>query len=62
MRTVEFRFLAQSRVDGYLKGRVIRANIANDKNISPEQLDLVDALVAAGVIEKTFNWDFITWR
>ena len=57
--TVEFRFLAQSRVDGYLKGRVIRANIANDKNISPEQLDLVDALVAAGVIEKTFNWDFI---
>ena len=58
-KTVEFRFLAQSRVDGYLKGRVIRANIANDKNISPEQLDLVDALVAAGVIEKTFNWDFI---
>ena len=57
--TVEFRFLAQSRVDGYLKGRVIRANIANDKNISPEQLDLVDVLVAAGVIEKTFNWDFI---
>ncbi|CUH82324.1 Phosphate transport system permease protein PstA [Tritonibacter multivorans] len=57
--TVEFRFLAQSRVDGYLKGRVIRANIANDKNISSEQLDLVDALVEAGVIAKTFNWDFI---
>jgi phosphate transport system permease protein len=57
--TVEFRFLAQSRVDGYLKGRVIRANIANDKNISPEQLDLVDALVASGVIVKTFNLDFI---
>ena len=57
--TIEFRFLAQSRVDGYLKGRVIRANIANDKNISSEQLDLVDALVEAGVIAKTFNWDFI---
>lgn len=58
-QTVEFRFLAQSRVDGYLKGRVSRETIENDKNISPEQLDLVDALVAAGVIEKTFNLDFI---
>ncbi len=58
-KTVEFRFLAQSRVDGYLKGRVTRESIENDKNISPEQLDLVDALVAAGVIEKSFNLDFI---
>ena len=58
-QTVEFRFLAQSRVDGYLKVRVSRENIENDKNISPAQLDLVDALVAAEVIEKTFNIDFI---
>ena len=49
--TVEFRFLAQSRVDGYLKGRVSRDSIANDKNISPAQLDLVDALIEAGVTE-----------
>jgi phosphate transport system permease protein len=58
-KTVEFRFLAQSRVDGYLKGRVTRESIEKDKNISPEQLDLVDALVAAGVIKKSFNLDFI---
>ncbi len=58
-KTVEFRFLAQSRVDGYLKGRVSRDSIANDKNISAAQLDLVDALVDAGVIAKTFNLDFI---
>lgn len=57
--TVEFRFLASSRVDGYLKGRVHRDSISKDKNISPEQLDLIDALVAAGVVEKTFNIDFI---
>ncbi|OIQ27798.1 MAG: phosphate ABC transporter, permease protein PstA [Alphaproteobacteria bacterium MedPE-SWcel] len=57
--TVEFRFLAQSRVDGYLKGRVSRDSIGNDKNISAGQLDLVDALVAAGVVEKTFNLAFI---
>lgn len=57
--TVEFRFLAQSRVDGYLKGRVSRDSIANDKNISAAQLDLVDALIEAGVVEKTFNLGFI---
>jgi len=57
--TVEFRFLASSRVDGYLKGRVHRDSIGNDKNISPEQLDLVDDLIAAGVVNKTFNIDFI---
>ncbi len=57
--TVTFRFLTNSRVDGYMKGRVSRASIANDKSISSEQLDLVDQLVAAGTIKKTFNIDFI---
>ena len=56
----EFEFLTNSRVDGYLKGRVTRESIANDKNISAEQLDLVDALIADGSIEKRFNLDFIT--
>jgi phosphate transport system permease protein len=56
----EFEFLTNSRVDGYLKGRVTRESIANDKNISAKQLDLVDALIADGSIEKRFNLDFIT--
>lgn len=56
----EFEFLTNSRVDGYLKGRVTRESIANDKNISAEQLDLVDAFIADGSIEKRFNLDFIT--
>ena len=58
--TVTVRFLASSRVDGYLKGRVSRESIARDKNIDAAHLDLVDALVAGGAIEKTFNWSFIT--
>ncbi len=58
--TVEFRLLASSRVDSYLKGRLARADVAEDKNISVEQLDLVDALRAAGVIAKGFNASFIT--
>ena len=58
--SVEFEFLTNSRVDGYMKGRVTRDSIANDKSISAEQLDLVDALVADGALEKRFNIDFIT--
>ncbi|MGH1577152.1 DUF3333 domain-containing protein, partial [Planktotalea sp.] len=58
-KTVEFTFLANSRVDGYLKGRVSRESIADDKSINAAQLDLVDALVSAGVIEKRFNLGFI---
>ncbi|WP_425046432.1 phosphate ABC transporter permease PstA [Primorskyibacter sp. S87] len=57
--TVTFRFLANSRVDGYLKGRVSRESIANDKSITPDQLDFVDQLVSAGVVSKSFNPDFI---
>lgn len=58
-KTVEFNLLASSRVDGYLKGRVTRESVARDKNISSEQLDLVDGLKKAGVLKKTFNLAFI---
>lgn len=58
--TVEFEFLASSRVDGYLKGRVSRDTIANDKNISVAQLDFVDQLIDNGSLEKRFNLAFIT--
>ncbi len=56
---VAFTFLANSRVDGYLKGRVTRESIANDKNISVAQLDFVDQLKEQGVVVKRFNPDFI---
>ncbi|AXI54817.1 phosphate ABC transporter, permease protein PstA [Sulfitobacter sp. JL08] len=59
-QTISFEFLASSRVDGYMKHRVSRDSIANDKNISPEQLDFVDQLVAAGSLNKRFNLAFIT--
>ncbi|WP_420011355.1 phosphate ABC transporter permease PstA [Tateyamaria sp.] len=58
--TVEFRILAASRVDGYLKDRVQREDVARDKNIDATHLDIVDALLPLGVVEKTFNMDFIT--
>jgi phosphate transport system permease protein len=59
-KTVEFRILASSRVDGYLKGRVTRDSVARDKSINAEHLDLADALREEGVLTKGFNWDFIT--
>ncbi|WP_299626267.1 phosphate ABC transporter permease PstA [uncultured Tateyamaria sp.] len=58
--TVTFRILAASRVDGYLKDRVKREDVERDKNIDAAHLDIVDALVPLGVIQKTFNLAFIT--
>ncbi|WP_425070211.1 phosphate ABC transporter permease PstA [Sagittula sp. S175] len=57
--TVDFRILASSRVDGYLKGRVFRADLERDKNIDAEHLDLVDAMQDAGLVAKEFNAAFI---
>ncbi len=57
--SVSFDFLVNARVDGYLKGRVTRESVADDKMISAEQLDAVDQLVAAGALVKRFNLDFI---
>jgi phosphate transport system permease protein len=57
--TVDFQLLASSRVDGYLKGRVTREALANDKNLSAAHLDLADELSDAGVVTKHFNWQFI---
>ncbi len=58
-RTVTFDVLAASRVDGYLKGRVTRESLADDKNLSPVHLDIVDHLVAKGLLDRRFNADFI---
>lgn len=58
--TVQFRLLASSRVDGYLKGRVSRESLARDKNLTPLHLDVVDQLKDAGVVAKRFNLGFIT--
>lgn len=58
--TVTFDFLASSRIDGYMKGRVTMQTAELDSNISPAQLRLADALGEAGALEKRFNWGFIT--
>jgi phosphate transport system permease protein len=58
-QTVEFRVLASSRVDGYLKGRVSRKSVARDKNINAEHLDLVDEFIILDIVRKSFNISFV---
>ncbi len=59
--TQTFEVLASGRVDGYYKGRVTMESASRDKNISPEQLMLADALKESGTLETRFNWNFIGW-
>ena len=58
-QTVHFDVLASGRVDGYLKGRVTREALAQDKNLDAAHLDIIDVLVAKGIVERRFNLDFI---
>ncbi len=57
---IAFQFLANSSIDGYLKGRVSREGLENNKNVSVEQLNFSDKLVEAGLLKKSFNIEFIT--
>ncbi|WP_343078964.1 phosphate ABC transporter permease PstA [Ostreiculturibacter nitratireducens] len=59
-QTIDLRVLVNGRIDGYFKGRVDREIAALDQNVSPEQLDLADALRDAGLMETVFNWAFLT--
>lgn len=59
-QTISLRVLAQGRVDGYFKGRVTMESAALDRNISPAQLEMADALRAAGIITLGYNWGFFT--
>ena len=57
---MEFKLLMNGRIDGYFKGRVTMESAALDGNISPEELQLAQALADVGVVDTTFNWAFLT--
>jgi phosphate transport system permease protein len=59
-QTVRYSLLAAGRIDGYYKGRVTMESAALDRNVSPQQLELADQFKAAGILEKKFNWDFLS--
>jgi phosphate transport system permease protein len=59
-QVVDVSVYATGRIDGYLKGRVTRETAERDTNVTPEQLDLADNLMAAGLLTLPFNWGFLT--
>ncbi len=59
---VEFELSAASRVNRYLDGELTRADITDSRFLEATDLDLVDAMVEAGIIQSAFNWNFITGK
>ncbi|MEM7721397.1 MAG: phosphate ABC transporter permease PstA [Pseudomonadota bacterium] len=59
-QTVDVEVLASGRIDGFFKGRVTYDSAERDANVTPAQLELAEALLAAEALETRFNWDFIT--
>ena len=60
--TVDFKLLAASNIDGYMKGRVTRESISRNPDITNEHLALTDTLIEAAVIKRSFNLHFIFGR
>ncbi len=58
--TVEFEFLTNARIDQYVKGNITRESSEGDVRLDPAQLNVTDELVRLGVIDRRFNWAFIT--
>jgi phosphate transport system permease protein len=59
-QTITLDAFAAGRIDGYLKGRVTMETAERDSNVTPEQLQLADRLVAAGILNTKFNTGFLT--
>ena len=59
-QTISVDAFTNGRVDGYIKGRVTRAQAERDSNVTVNQLDLADKLKEAGILASKFNWGFIT--
>ncbi|MEM9342716.1 MAG: phosphate ABC transporter permease PstA [Pseudomonadota bacterium] len=57
---VNFDLTAASRVDGYINGRVTRDTLVDSRFLQGSDLDLVDALIEAGIVKERFNWNFLT--
>ncbi len=59
-QTIPMTLWANARIDGYFKGRVTMESAVRDGNVSPEQLQLADALMEQGALSRPFNWQFLT--
>ncbi|WP_045390326.1 phosphate ABC transporter permease PstA [Falsirhodobacter sp. alg1] len=57
---VDIDALAHGRIDGYFKGRVTMQSAERDGNITPQRLQLAQAMTDNGLMAIRFNWGFVT--
>ncbi len=57
---VQFQLPAASRVERYLQGKLTREMVVDGRFLEVADLDVVDAMVAVGIIGSAFDWNFIT--
>ncbi|MDB6453306.1 phosphate ABC transporter permease PstA [Falsirhodobacter sp. 20TX0035] len=57
---VEIDALAHGRIDGYFKGRVTMQSAERDANVTPQRLQLAQAMADNGLMALRFNWGFVT--
>ncbi|MGJ8587079.1 MAG: phosphate ABC transporter permease PstA [Yoonia sp.] len=57
---VMFELSAASRVERYLQGKLTRDMVVDGRFLEAADLDVVDAMVDAGIIGSAFDWNFIT--
>ena len=56
----QFQLPAASRVERYLQGKLTRDMVVDGRFLEVADLDVVDAMVDAGIIGTAFDWNFIT--
>ena len=56
---VDFELSTSSRIDGYFKGRIKKENINESRFLQKSDIDLAEVMRDAGLITRTFNWNFI---
>lgn len=57
---VDFQLATSSRVERYLQGKLTRDMVVDGRFLEVADLDVVDAMVEAGIIGSAFDWNFIT--
>ncbi len=59
-QSVTFELPASSRVDGYFKGRLSRDTVQDSRFLMVADLDIVDAMEEADLLQSKFNMAFLT--
>ncbi|WP_375280956.1 phosphate ABC transporter permease PstA [Pseudooctadecabacter sp.] len=59
-QSVTFNLPASTRISRYFEGDLQREDVTDSRFLMVEDLDVVDEMIAAGLITTAFDWNFIT--